>query len=135
MATRPFSQPRKAAIARQSILLVCMVLAVCLWQRAGLGTTCPINAGHYSSGFLFTSEIDQLDHQKGATESTDTKCELSSHLIQAQSQLIDLGILLAPLVLLILAWLCSGSQFTFRSLTEPIIPRQRHHLMLCVFRE
>lgn len=111
-----------------------MVLAVCLWQRAGLGSSCPIKADQYHSAVLFSSDTGH--HQDiFEPEFTDTECELSNHLIQAQSQLIELGALLAPLLLLILAWFCTGSKVTFPSLTEPIIPRRKHHLMLCVFRE
>ncbi|MFK0573598.1 hypothetical protein [Endozoicomonas sp.] len=135
MVSRRFSQPQKQFIARRFILLVCMVLAVCLWQRAGFGSTCPLKADHFTSGFFFSSEANHPDHQQDASESTDTECELSNHLIQAKSQLIEPGILLIPLLLLILAWLCAGNRTTFPSLTEPIIPRRRHHLVLCVFRE
>ncbi len=134
MVSRHLSQPQKKAIARQSILLVCMVLAVCLWQQAGLGSACPIKADQYHSGFIFSSDTG-LHQNLPEPESTDTECELSNHLIQTQSQLIELGALLAPLLLLILAWFCAGSKVTFPSLTEPITPRRRHHLVLCVFQE
>ncbi|WP_066015444.1 hypothetical protein [Endozoicomonas atrinae] len=132
MIIKGFSQSHKQSIARQCILLVGMVLAVCLWQRAGLGSTCPINADHIASGFVsaFDSGI-----QQDIPEPVETECELSNHLVQVQLQLIEPGALLVPLLLLILAWLCTGSRITLLFLTEPIPPHRRHHLVLCVFQE
>ncbi len=132
MVIRGFSQSHKQSIARQSILLVIMVLTVCLWQRAGLGATCPINTDPIASGYTLSGEAD---NQQNQPEITDTECELSNHLIQAQSQLIDPGLLLIPILLLILAWPRAGISITFPFLTEPITPRRRHHLVLCVFQE
>ena len=132
LISRNFSQSHQRSIARQCILLVGMVLAVCLWQRAGLSSTCPINADHIASGFM--SSLDS-GIQQDIPEAVDTECELSNHLIQAQLQLIEPGALLVPLLLLILAWLRTGNRITLPFLTEPILPRRRHHLVLCVFQE
>ena len=132
LTSRNFSQVHKQSIARQCLLLVAMVLAVCLWQRAGLGSTCPVQADHLASGFIVSFESGI---QQDSSESDDTECELSNHLVQAQSQLIEFGALFVPLLMLILAWLCTGNRTTFPLLTEPIAPRRRHHLVLCVFQE
>ncbi len=121
-----FNRFKPKTIARSSIILVFIVLAVCLLQRAGFVTRCPLSAKAINQAeLLHSSVVDALDEEP---------CELSDHLLQSQLQTLVFWVAYLPVIFLILAWLTSGTPSTL-AFTEPIPPGRRQHLVLCVFKE
>ncbi len=119
-----FNRVKTGTAAKWSVLLVGLVVVICLWQRAGFSSICPLSADAF--------EAIQSDNASGSL--ADEQCDLSDQMLQSQLQSLDQAIFFFPVILLILAWLLFKPT-VFLSFTEPIVPTRRQHLILCVFQE
>ncbi|OAN11517.1 hypothetical protein A3K86_21555 [Photobacterium jeanii] len=145
----PSSSPR---IAKFILAMVCLVILVCLSQRAGWSTTCPNS--HFSSSDVTSSSSSEVissarTHDANIVDSSNAakteltqdeaanlseQCEMTDHLLQLHLQSLELGLLYLPFIFILLSLLYIGHTFV-PTLTEPIPETRRRHLTLCVFRE
>ncbi|MGF1861887.1 hypothetical protein C9J48_05710 [Photobacterium profundum] len=122
--------------------MVWLVIVVCLGQRAGFISSCPMSADNRSSETSIINE-KTASSKWGATANTsdsnidgatDKQCDMTDHLLQVHQHSFEHALIFISLLIVVLAWL-STMQYRIPVLTEPIPPTRRLHLTLCVFRE
>ncbi|MEJ2766406.1 hypothetical protein VV869_20835 [Photobacterium sp. MCCC 1A19761] len=119
--------------AQWALVLVMLVIFLCSSQRAGLLMACPLKA--VAAEHTTDSHSSQkLPHHDGQSSDVLHSCDLTDHLLQIHQQSLGHA-LIYTITLLLLLPLFIGSPFRVPLLTEPIPPRRRRHLILCVFRE
>lgn len=133
---------RNHHIAKWSLVMVWLVIVVCLGQRAGFISSCPMSADNRSSeASLFNDQHANAELVSTANTSdssidgaTDKQCDMTDHLLQVHQHSFEHALIFISLLIVVLAWL-STMQYRIPVLTEPIPPTRRLHLTLCVFRE
>ncbi|WP_211321763.1 hypothetical protein [Photobacterium indicum] len=122
--------------------MVWLVIVVCLGQRAGFISSCPMSADNRSSEASIINE-KTASSKWGSTANTsdsnidgatDKQCDMTDHLLQVHQHSFEHALIFISLLIVVLAWL-STMQYRILVLTEPIPPTRRLHLTLCVFRE
>jgi len=133
---------RNHRIAKWSLVMVWLVIVVCLGQRAGFISSCPMSADNRSSEASIINE-KTASSKWGSTANTsdsnidgatDKQCDMTDHLLQVHQHSFEHALIFISLLIVVLAWL-SAMQYRIPVLTEPIPPTRRLHLTLCVFRE
>jgi hypothetical protein len=133
---------RNHRIAKWSLVMVWLVIVVCLGQRAGFISSCPMSADNRSSEASIINE-KTASSKWGSTANTsdsnidgatDKQCDMTDHLLQVHQHSFEHALIFISLLIVVLAWL-STMQYRIPVLTEPIPPTRRLHLTLCVFRE
>lgn len=114
------------------LALIGWVIVVCLMKNSGLMFDCPMQSELSAESILIDGEAKTVKTESGYGLD---KCELSEKLIQfAQQQLETLVIALFVGFFTLVVW--RGCAVASKRLwTEPIPPKYRVHLTLCVFRE
>ncbi|MGF1718987.1 copper resistance protein [Vibrio kyushuensis] len=138
----------KYRLARWSLAIVWWVVFVCVAQNAGFFQVCSINYSLDTNGYSQETNgyaqvtpvstplntASSLGAQQEDSNLTQ-ECELSKQLLNAhQHQIDDYPLMMFIFALLFIALLMSLPG-NFSSFTEPIVPKRRTHLTLCVFRE
>ncbi|MBY7968842.1 hypothetical protein KW445_04210 [Vibrio fluvialis] len=114
-----------AAMARITLLLVGWVFAICFMQNTSIISMCSFKQSVVTDTIQLSDISDDVQKQ----------CELTEKLLSSAK--VNLDNMMVPMFLLfviIVAWLTRVRPET-PSFTEPIIPKSRVHLILCVFRE
>jgi len=122
--------------------MVWLVIVVCLGQRAGFISSCPVSADNRSSeaslfsGLPANAELVSTPYTSDSSidGTTDKQCDMTDHLLQVHQHSFEHALIFISLLIVVLAWL-STVQYRIPVLTEPIPPTRRLHLTLCVFRE
>lgn len=135
-------QPTRHRSAQWSLLLVMLVVFLCAGQRAGLLLSCPfqVAAGEQAAamdrlqGIVASQQLQPSPAQSKQTTDVQQSCDLTDHLLQLHQQSLGHALIFAVTLLLLLPQLI-GSPYRVPLLTEPVPPRRRRHLTLCVFRE
>ncbi len=120
----------RQSAGKRILLLACIIMTVCLVQRAFFPHELPTTA--QASAFT----LQATEPSAGGTETKGiTLCLLSSHSIQCAQPLFFDGMIPALVVFLaLIALFCVIS--TMPSTPTPVFqPLQRIHLKNCVFRE
>ncbi|MCK6263403.1 hypothetical protein KP803_08940 [Vibrio sp. ZSDE26] len=124
----------KYKLARWSLAIVWWVVFVCVAQNSGFFQVCSVGYSIESPTFskeLVTVKTGSNSDTTGVTQ----ECELSKQLLNHyQHQVDDYPLMMFVFALLFIATLMSLPN-NFASFTEPIVPKRRPHLILCVFRE
>lgn len=126
----------RSQTARYTLLLVMAVIFVCSGQNFGFASACTLNSSSTHEDTQAKQTVTQ--HTVTDNSSTDSSeqghCSLADHLLQMHQHSVDHAIV--SLFVIVLALLIYAA-FTKATpvFTEPIAPRRRRHLTLCVFRE
>lgn len=120
----------RQSAGKRILLLACIIMMVCLIQRAFFPHELPISAQADAISSLATGQSTGSKEGKGIT-----LCLLSSHSIQCAQPLFFDGMIPALFVFLALVTLLFVIS-TMPSTPTPVFkPLQRIHLKNCVFRE
>ena len=76
-----FSRFKAYSIARSSIFMVLLVMAVCLGQRAGFTSVCVFS--------LDTDTLDILQPDNPVDSSSEKSCELGNQMLHTQLQSLN----------------------------------------------
>jgi hypothetical protein len=133
---------RNHRIAKWSLVMVWLVIVVCLGQRAGFISSCPMSADNRSSeASLFNDQHANAElvsttntNDSSIDGATAKQCDMTDHLLQVHQHSFEHALIFISLLIVVFAWL-STMQYRIPVLTEPIPPTRRLHLTLCVFRE
>lgn len=118
--------------AKITLMLVGWVIAICFMQNSALVTACQYQGLMQESPT--TAFVDGTNNPT-QEDAVGKPCDLTSKLFgSAKVNLEHLMVPLTLIALLIVAWI-SQLRPTYVSFTEPIVPKNRVHLTLCVFRE
>ena len=133
---RMHSSTLQSAASRQQgkwlLALIGWVIVVCLMKNSGLMFSCAMQYDASSTSAVVGDEVKIVKAESGHDTS---KCELSEKLIQfAQQQLETLVVVLFVGIFALVVWRCCAFA-NKRQWTEPIVPKYRVHITLCVFRE
>lgn len=111
--------------ARITLMLIGWVFAICLMQNSGLFSVCEFKTSVLASKAQLSQPKSDIGEQCDLTEKL-----LNSAKINLEHVIITTFITL----LVIVAWLILPRS-AVAQFTEPIVPKSRLHLTLCVFRE
>ncbi|MCG9752873.1 hypothetical protein L1D54_20765 [Vibrio brasiliensis] len=106
-------------------MLIGWVFAICLMQNSGLFSVCQFKQSVFANKAQITDQKSDIGEQ----------CDLTEKLLNSAKVNLEHIVITSFIALLVIvAWLIStrpvAAQFT-----EPIVPKSRLHLTLCVFRE
>ncbi|TMX35731.1 hypothetical protein [Vibrio sp. Hep-1b-8] len=106
-------------------MLIGWVFAICLMQNSGLFSVCQFKQSVLANKAQITEQKSDIGEQ----------CDLTEKLLNSAKVNLEHIVITSFIALLVIvAWLIStrpvAAQFT-----EPIVPKSRLHLTLCVFRE
>ncbi|NRB67163.1 MAG: hypothetical protein HRU48_07295 [Vibrio sp.] len=116
---------KSAVMARITLLLVGWVFAVCFMQNTSIISICSFKQSALTDTTQLTDNSDGIQKQ----------CDLTEKLLSSAK--VNLDNLMVPMflfIVVIVAWLVR-TRPEAPSFTEPIVPKPRVHLTLCVFRE
>ncbi|MEZ9232544.1 hypothetical protein AB4259_15820 [Vibrio amylolyticus] len=144
----------KYRLARWSLAIVWWVVFVCVAQNSGIFSVCQLSYNLNGSESLQQSvqpssqqsaqstvpasyqgsDLDVTTSQAQHSNLSE-ECELTKHLLNIHQHQVDDYPLIMFLVALFLLSLTVVGRDSYSSLTEPIVPKRRTHLRLCIFRE
>lgn len=116
---------KSAVMARITLLLVGWVFAICFMQNTSIISMCSFKQPALTDTIQLTDNGDGIQKQ----------CDLTEKLLSSAK--VNLDNMMVPMflfIVVIVAWLVR-SRPEAPSFTEPIVPKSRVHLTLCVFRE
>ncbi len=117
--------------ARITLLLVGWVCAICFMQNSAFFNVCAFKTAALSEQTKVMVASADVSEKAELGE----QCDLTEKLLSsAKLNLEHLMVFSFILLLAIVAWLAQ-TRSQFASFTEPIVPKTRIHLTLCVFRE
>ncbi|MCL9783431.1 hypothetical protein M9194_18555 [Vibrio sp. S4M6] len=116
---------KSAAMARITLLLVGWVFAICFLQNTSLISMCTFKQSALNENLKLKDDGTDLQEQ----------CDLTEKLLcSAKVNLDNTMVPMFWVFVIIVAWLVQVRPEA-SSFTEPIVPKSRVHVTLCIFRE
>ncbi|WP_295893856.1 copper resistance protein [uncultured Vibrio sp.] len=126
----------KYKLARWSLAIVWWVVFVCVAQNSGIFQVCQLG---YTSSSVSSGSVSYLEDSASLAQKEEggftQECELSKQLLNAHQHQVDDYPLIMFIVALFILSMLVARPYSYSSFTEPIVPKRRTHLRLCVFRE
>ncbi|MFB9216482.1 hypothetical protein [Vibrio sinaloensis] len=121
---------KQSQSAKLTLLLVGWVFVVCLLQNSALFNVCSFKHSALDKG---TAEAWVMSGE--SRQDLSEPCDLTEKLLASgQLSLDHIMVFSFLIVLAIVTWLIQ-TRPAFSAFTEPILPKSRVHLRICVFRE
>ncbi|MCT8982904.1 hypothetical protein N4S66_20825 [Shewanella algae] len=116
-----------------SLIISLLVILLCFGQQLSLFGSCLLKAQHQLTQ-LGVDTAPTHANDAGKAQLNEEPCHLSSHMLNLQPVVLQLGLTALLLFLLLLNWLGSTRPFSVY-LSHPIVSKRRRHSVLCVYLE